>query len=347
MLKVNTGSVKIIKNNAEVSVNVLAAVHNVQVQHEISTPGMFSFSFNSMSPTGQWQGVDLDSFKPGDDIEIYMGLNQLDKLITGKITAVEPSFKALASATIRGFDYMYQLKFGTRTESFELQGYSALMEKVATSAKLTAQIEGEPGELNDSLLQNGISNFDFLSQRIEEINYEMLMQQTTLLIRPCAAGLSPVQTLEFPKNISEVELNLKVPTMGDKVTVTGWNLEANEVISAVVSSATLQQKMGGQESGQQVSNSFPESAIALERPDISSPEALEVIAKAEYQRNLNRFLQGSGSLVGNARIIAGVNIKLEGLSDRFDGIYYVTSSTHSYDVITGYKTDIQIRRTGI
>lgn len=43
---------------------------------------------------------------------------------------------------------------------------------------------------------------------------------------------------------------------------------------------------------------------------------------------------------------AGVNVRLTGLSCRFDGIYYVRSSRHYDDDATGYRTALQLRRTG-
>jgi len=341
-----TSGVKILKNNQEISNKLLAMIHSVEVHQEINTPAMFSFSYSCMSEQGNWQDIDLEEFKPGDEIEILMGFSELQSLIIGKITAVEPSFQQYATATIRGFDLMYQLKFGRFTKIFIQQPYSDIMQQLATMSQLTAEIEGNPGELTDSLFQSNQSNFDLMSELLAETNYEMLMQGRTLVIRPSTIGEGSIKTLQYPRNISQLDLNLKVPTSGDKVTVTGWDMLNNQAIEAEVSSASVQQRMGGDESGYQSADSFPSSAILIERQDISNPEALEVVARAEYQRNLNRFIQGNATLQGDTSMVAGVNITLAGLSTSFNGLYYVSSATHSFDTTTGYQTTLQLNRTG-
>jgi Phage protein D len=346
-LKLVTGAVKIIRNNQPVSTEIMAALQNVQVQQELNTPAMFSMRLSSLSEQGSWQDINLDAFKPGDDIEVQMGLAQLDPIIIGKITAVEPSFREYASVTIRGFDLMYQLRFGTRTEININKPYSDIFSHLATQSGLTASIEGEPGDLTQVSMQDGISNYDYLLQLLKQLDFEMLMSGTRLKIRPSAIGQSAVKTLQYPRDVSELDLNLKIPTAGDKVTVTGWDMLTNKVVTAEVSNATVQQKMDGNESGYQAASDFPSSAIAIQRQDVNTQEAAESIAKAEYQKNLNRFIEGSASLFGDPQLTAGVNIRLAGLSDRFNGLYYVTGATHGYDSTTGYKTEIQLQRTGV
>ena len=345
-LKLIAGAVKILKNNQPISNGQMAALQDAQVQQELNTPAMFSFTLSSMSEQGRYQDVNLDDFKPGDDIEILMGQDEVQSVIIGKITAVEPSFKDYCSVTIRGFDLMYQLKFGTYTENYVEQPYADIMQQLAVQSKLTVVVEGDPGNISDSVLQPGISNFDFMLELIGDIDYEMLMTGKTLTVRASSIGESAVKNLQYPKDISELNLNLTVPTMGSTVTVTGWDMMANKAISAEISSATYQQKMGGQKSGYQAAESFPESGIEIERPDISNSEALEVVAKSEYQKNLNRFIQGNAILSGDTRMSAGVNIKMSGLSERFDGLYYVTSATHRYDNMATYKTEVRLIRTG-
>ncbi|MBI3284919.1 MAG: phage late control D family protein [Burkholderiales bacterium] len=348
MLSVQTGAFRILKNRSALPISVVAAIHNVQVQDEINVPAMFSFTLNMESSNGGWQDVDLDVFKPGDEITIFLGLNSLEQLISGDITAIEPSFStSSSSATIRGFDRMYRLKFGTRTKTYEMLNDNEIVTEVAKSSSLTVQLKGNPGTINQYVVQNNVSNYRFLLGRCEQLNFELLMADTTLLFRPSAEGDSPVKTLQYPRDLSDVSLNLKVPTMGDEVTAVGYDIVSNKVIKAVAASGTPQDKMGGIETGYQAAVDFPSSGITLSCPDISNPGALQAVADAQYQSNLKNFIEGEASLVGDSQLVAGVNVKITGLSQRFDGIYYVTSSTHSYDDSTGYKTTIKLRRTGI
>jgi|GEM_PF-521374 len=349
-LRVQTGAFNIIKNRSKLPMSILAAIHNVQITDELNVPTMFSFTLNMVSQTGSggFQEVDLDVFKPGDQITIFLGLDSLDQLVSGDITAIEPSYSTQSSsATIRGFDRMYRLKFGKQTRTYTALSDNDIVAEVAQSAGLVVKLNGSPGVINDYVLQNNISNYQFLLERCRQLNYEMMMDDTTLVFRPSAEGNSPVKNLNYPRDLSDVNLNLKLPTQGDQVTAVGYDIATNTVLKAVASSATPQDKMGGTETGYQAADDFPGSGITIPCPAISNPQALQAVADAQYQRNLKNFIDGDASLKGDSALVAGVNVKITGLSTRFDGIYYVYSSSHSYDDSSGYKTSIKIRRTGV
>jgi uncharacterized protein len=58
---------------------------------------------------------------------------------------------------------------------------------------------------------------------------------------------------------------------------------------------------------------------------------------------LNQRLTGSGSTVGNPRILAGAVLRMEGLGKEFSGLYRVTSATHTLDS-GGYRTSFEVRK---
>lgn len=341
-----TGSFNILLNGASLPSSTLAAIGDVRVEHEINVPGMFSFTLNMVGTNGNWQGVDLDTFAPGDDITILLGSRQLKRMIIGEITAIEPRFGDYSVATIRGFDRMYRLQFGTETRVFENLSDDAIVQQVARGAGLMVTTEGSTGTINTYVKQYRQSNYDFLLMRAGQIDYELTMNGTTLVFRPSAEGASPIRTLTFPKDVTTVDLDLRVPTAGSKVTVRGFNPETNEVLTAQSQGGTRRDLMGGTENGYQMAEDFPDSAITLERPDIADVKALQTIADARFQTDLSTFIEGGASLTGDPDIVAGVNLKLSGLSKRFDGIYYVTSSVHTYDDDRGYAVELKLRRSG-
>jgi phage protein D len=345
MLSVQTGAFRIQRNRSPLPTSLVAAIGNVRVQDEINVPAMFSFTLNL---AGGSKDIDLDMFKPGDEIAISMGIDSLQQLISGDITAIEPSFAdGLASATIRGFDRMYRLKFGTNTKTYEELNDNEIVAEVAKAAGLSVQLAGTPGTINRYVLQDNISNYKFLLRRCRQIDYELLMNGTTLVFRPSAEGQGAVRTLAYPRDLSSIQLNLKLPTAGASVTAVGYDVQTDTVVKAVAASPTAQDRMGGSETGYEAASDFPSSAVTIECPGISDPAALQAVADARYQELLMNFIEGETSLTGDNALVAGVNVKLTGMSPRFDGTYYIVSSTHSYDDATGYQSSLRVRRTGI
>lgn len=346
MPKVQTGAMSILREKSPLPMALVASIVTVEVQHEINLPAMFSFTMNMVSPSGNWQGANLDYFKPGDEITVKMGIDRLQTLIVGEITAIEPRFGDYSTATIRGFDRMHRLQFGTTTKVFENLSDNDIVTQVARSAGVAVSARGSGTEINVYVQQRQQNNYQFLLKRAAQINHELLMDGTTLIFRPSGEGKSPVKTLTFPRDLDSIDLDLRIPTQGSSVTVHSFDPGTNKPISATSRSGSVQERMGGRENGYQMAGDFPDSAVSIEQLSITSVEALQVVADAQYQANLNRFIEGSANLVGDPDLVAGSNVKLSGLSQRFDGIYYIVSSTHTYGDTQGYATDVRLRRSG-
>jgi len=347
MSDVLTGGFRIMKNRSALPGRVIAAIQSVRIENEVNVPTMFSFTLNIVSAAGGWQDIDLDMFQPGDAITVFLGIDTLKQLVDGQITAIEPHFNTYSTATIRGFDHLYWLKFGTRTRTFQKLSDNDIVAQVADSTGLPVKPGGNTGVVNNYVLQNNQTNYDFLMQRCAQLNHELLMDGTTLVFRPSAEGQSPVRAMNYPIDVNDLRLSLRVPTLGQKVTVTGYDVATNKVLTATTSSGTSRDKMGGRQTGYQVADDFPGSPVSYETPNITTQQALEKVSAAQYQRNLGGFIEGSATVLGNPDLVAGVNVKLTGLPERFNGIYYVTSSVHTYDADEGYQTEFKLRRTGV
>jgi phage protein D len=341
-----TAAFQLLLNRKPLSMSMLASVESVEVANEINVPGTFSFKFNMLSQQGNWQGANLDVFKPGDQVSVQMGIGQPKTLINGQIYAVEPDFDQYSTATISGFDVMAKLRFGNHTRIFKGCDENRIAADVAASSKVSISTPGPPVTLNASVWQRQQTNYRFLLSRCELLNYELVVSDTTVLFRPSAAGLSPVRSLAFPRDIERVSLRLRVPTEGSTVQMLGFDPATNQVITAQSNPNTVRARMGGSEDGYEFIDAFPDAAITLTDPTITKVEALQARANAEYMENLYRFIEGELELEGDPSLVAGVNVRLTGLSQRFDGIYYVRSSRHRYQDSTGYHTTLQLRRTG-
>jgi uncharacterized protein len=344
--RAETGAFRLLLNRQPLPLSMQAAISSVEVANEINVPGMFSFKFNMLSQQSNWQGVDLDLFKPGDQVGVQMGLGQPRTLITAQIYAIEPNFADYSVATVSGFDVMAKLRFGNRTKVYKGMDENRIARDAASSSRVDLRTPGAPVTLNACVWQRQQTNYHFMLGRCALINYELVVEETSVVFRPSAEGLSPVKSLAFPRDIRRVDLRLRVPTEGSTVQMLGFDPATNQPISARSNPNTVRARMGGSESGYDFLDAFPDAAINVTDPTITKVQALQARANAEYMQNLNRFIEGELELEGDPDLNAGVNVRLTGLSRRFDGIYYVRSSRHYYDDASGYRTTLQLRRTG-
>lgn len=73
----------------------------------------------------------------------------------------------------------------------------------------------------------------------------------------------------------------------------------------------------------------------------SNAEALTLAKKRLREKNSQEF-KASFNLAGDARLVAGVTVKVEGFG-AFDGKYIIETASHTISS-SGYKTNITLRR---
>jgi phage protein D len=59
------------------------------------------------------------------------------------------------------------------------------------------------------------------------------------------------------------------------------------------------------------------------------------------------YISGEGTSIGRTDLRAGIVAKVEGMGKRFSGLYYLTSTTHSFAPNLGYRTAFHARRNAI
>lgn len=334
-------------NGTELSNELMAAIQGINLEEEINLPTMFTLKFNIVDfANGNWRGIDLDVFKPGDSVKIKMGMDSLKEMMTGEIAALDLTFGEHSIMEIRGFDKLYRLKFGTRRRSFKDMKDSDIASSLASEGGLSAQVD-DTGTVHPYLFQNNMSNYDFLLDRAKRIGYEILNDDKTFIFRKSQENKAPGMTLEYGLDLDSFTIQLKTLYEGSEIEVKGWDIKKKNEITATATSGSETTTMGGQESGYQLSqNSFDESPVAIINEAVVDATDAENISKARYNAILKEFINGEGTCGGNPDIRAGSTLDIRGIGDRFSGTYYVIAATHSIDQ-QGYITTFKVRRTGI
>jgi phage protein D len=78
--------------------------------------------------------------------------------------------------------------------------------------------------------------------------------------------------------------------------------------------------------------------------NVTARDEAEGMARAVLNRAATQFITGEGRCIGHPDIKAGRVVELQGLGERFRGLYYVVSCTHSLGQ-GGYHTFFTVRRS--
>jgi phage protein D len=194
------------------------------------------------------------------------------------------------------------------------------------------------------VLQNNLSDVDFLLERARRIGFEVVVRDKTLHFRKKSNNKDKLVSLDFGMTLTSFFPRLNTLGQVSDVVVQGWNPKTKEAISGKAQPGDENSKMGGSKLGASISKEafFKATAFVVNRPVFTEGEASQ-IAKGRFNEMAVDFITGEGTAIGNTDIRAGEVIELNGLGKRFSGLYYITSSTHEVGP-KGYRTRFTVGR---
>lgn len=318
----------------------------VTVDSHRSLPDMFTIHLHDE----QVKWVDDDLFALGGEVEIAAvpeegGTSQV--LMKGEITAVEPSFGEGTRATllVRGYDRSHRLHRGTHSKAYLQMTDSDLASKIAQEAGLRADVDATT-EVYKHILQENQTHMEFLSDRARRIGYQFFVEDKTLCFKKPSKNGRPLE-LEWGVTLTSFRPRLTLVEQVDEVIVRGWDPKARQAIVGQATRGEAEPEAGQPQSGAQMASSAFESArrVVVDRCVGSQAEA-DTLAQALCNELSGAFIEAEGACYGQPQLLAGKQVKLTALGQRFSGTYVVTRATHSYRADGAYMTRFMIHGRG-
>ena len=339
---------KILINDKEIPPELKVDVLEVVVCHYIEGPDTFDLTINMLnSEDQQFKWIDNDKFKPGNEIEIQMGyVDNFETMIVGEITALHPKYfnNEAPQLNVQGFDRLHRFRRGRKARSFLEMKDSQIAEQIARDMGLTSEVE-DTEIVHIYILQNNLSDIDFLLERARRIRYEVVVQDQKLIFRKAANHLGKTVTLEYMRDLKYFYPRLSTVQQVSEVKVRGWNPATKEAILGVARSGDETTKMEGSEIGPDITESaFGKTTASIVNMPVDSQAEAEQIAKAKFNDIAIELISGEGEAVGNMAIRAGFTMELKGLGGQFSGLYYIKRSEHRLSPQIGYITKFEVIR---
>ncbi len=321
----------------------------VAVYEDVDAPTMFTLTLVNWDMAQlkvTW--ADDDLFAVGSEVEVQMGyVDALETLIIGEITGLEPEFSPHSppTLTVRGYDRRHRLMRHHQTKTFTQIKDSDIASQLASDYGLQAEVEDTSVTL-DYVLQRNQTALAFLKELAQRNGYEVTVDNKTLFFRPHQYTETAVLTLKWELDLIEFYPRLSSLSQVSQVTVRGWNPTEQAEIVGQAKSGDEGSAMGGSTVGPSVvEEAFGQtSLISVDRPVFSQAEA-DQAALGQFRTMALAYISGEGACVGRTDLRAGAVIEIDGVGDRFSGLYYVPSTTHKFEPKQGiYRTRFSVRR---
>ena len=347
-----TPSFQIVINGSTLPVAVESRVTGMIVDQDVRLPDMFSMelaaSDDSEQPTA-WID-DSSLFAVGNTFDVQLGyFDDMASVLIGEITGLEPrfSFDRQPILTIRGHDRRHRLNRDRKTRTFVQRKDSDIASQIAGEVGLTAETT-DSAVSHDYVLQANQTNLEFLQARARRIQYEVIVQDKTLLFRPASNAESEVLTLTLEDDLLEFYPRLSAMLPVSESAVRGWDPKEKKEIVSRARQGDEVSKMGGQTTAAVlVENAFGAAVGQISNYPIATQAEADQIAKGRFNHSALGLITGDGLCQGRTDLRAGKVIKVDGVGTRFSGQYYVVNAVHRFSAQHGYTTHFTVERNAL
>ncbi len=287
-------------------------------------------------------------------------------LLEGEVIAFEGTYGERYPLTrVRGCTLDHRLQRVRRIRTFVNAKDSDVARQLAGDAGVPVGTVDATAQVHPVLAQENQTDWEFLRERAEEIGYEIGVEAGKLCFRKArgADGAAVKATL----GLDLLQFNPRITSAGlvPEVEVRAWdpvNAKA-KATSAPISASTVSIGAGDAASAARTFAGTVAPAAAgsgeLGPPpsqqarlvydqavtvDNDSVRALEDAAAALAQKAASGYAEAEGELLGEAKVMAGTVLDIDGVPEQFAGTWTISRARHVFDHNDGggYRTQFTV-----
>jgi phage protein D len=300
-----------------------------------------------LSNFGSYQGGLADQvfedgkiLKLGTALIVYAGdVNSPTEIFRGKVTAIEGRYPRSGppELVVLSEDSLQGARMHRQTKTWDVSSLGDIVTQIANQLGLTPQVNGLDASIGIEQQLNE-TDLGFLRRLLARFDADVQVVGTELHASPRSQVQRTSLELDMNSQLREVRVLADLAHQVTQVTVTGWDYQQGQTISATSQSTSF-----GQGSGQTGKDWLTQALSARSEQmgqfsSLNQSEA-QALADAEFIQRIRRFAVAHGVAEGNPGLRVGTWLTLTGLGPRFSNSYYVTAAIHRFDTDKGYETE--------
>ena len=324
-----------------IAIDHARAITDIRVQQRWSLPSLCEISFVDL----QNKIANSGAFSVGQFIDVGVRENNA-KVFSGQITAIEYSYSADNERLlrVRAYDKLHQLrKRQPVTAHIELT-LQELVRTLTSDLGINVDIE-DAGPVWKKLIQYRQSDLELIGEIAEKCGQYYYLRGESLKFSSFRGNGEPI-ALHYTDTLLEANVIANSDPACRSVTSTSWDPWLAQVKQGTVSTARSGRDIALDLNPDRVGGSGERTIANQIAQDMRQTE---ITAQAELDRRVAGEVILRGVANGNSALCPGVIVDVSGMADDINGLYVLTSVTHTFDHHKGYITEIdtappQVRR---
>lgn len=288
-------------------------------------------------------GFAFDAGSPwalGAAVQVACGaVSEQRNLFAGHITAVEliasrdapPEFVVLAE------DRLARARFARRSATYADQTVEDVVNAIASRLGMSVRIDGVPA-VRGTWVQLNESDLAFLRRLLLRFDCGLRIGGEQLDAERLRPGGGNTIALAIGQRLRHARVIADLAQQATQMTFSGWDPLQGSPIIVTSMGASLGPGQGSTGASILVDKFGIRSEHLASFTCADSPEA-QALADAAFDQRARAFVRVHGISEGDPALVCGVQVEIEGLGERFDNVYHVTSTVHRFDMNEGYRTE--------
>ncbi len=206
--------------------------------------------------------------------------------------------------------------------------------------EVPAEQNAERSQKHREMVQYFCTDWDFLVSRADAVGRLVFTENGILRVAEPDFLQQPIANLSFGGNIYEFDLELNAVGQYDKVTARCFDSGTGEIVSEDVSRADSTKQ--GNLSSSDLSEVLGVTDFPLQHSGQLGNAELKSWAYSKLMRSHLEKIRGTLKIDGWEKIKPGVLIDLGKISDKFNGIAFVSGVMNQFTSNSGWYTELQI-----
>lgn len=334
----NTGIIQTGKSPDLVTYQILVEEHEIpgtypvlaiSVRKEFNRIATARITFYEGTATDQGFKIsNSDFFVPGKKIQINAGYHSENKMIFKGII-IRHSVKVRngkSSLVVECKDEAVKMTVGRKSKFFYDSTDSDVFDELIKAYSLEKKID-KTNYQHEKLVQYNASDWDFLVSRAQANGMVCFTDNGKILISKPDPSQTPLETVAYGLTIMEFDAEIDARNQFSKVTAYSWN-QADQEISKIEANGAPAKTNGNLDSSQLA------KVIGLKDLELKYGGNLNETEAQDWANSKMLFQQmakvrGRVRFQGIDKVKPGTVLKLEGVSDRFNGNIFVSGVQHN------------------
>lgn len=307
----------------------LYSVIDIKIQRACNKIDKATISISAdIIDNNQFEISDDKLFTPGAVLKLQAGpADKVNTLFEGYVTShqliINGEQQTQFILECRGF--AYPTTFGRKNNVFEKAKDDAVIKKILGQYGLSANVDSTGIEI-PQLVQYYCTDWDFILSRAQ--NNGLIVITDGKQVKVCKPNISasPVSTITYGDNLIAFDGSISSSEQYTDTKAFAWDVSRQQIIKTTASKPSLNVQ------GDITAKKLSDVANGVMLYQTNAPigdDSLRTWANAQaLWSGLARF-QGSITIYGNASIIPGCIIKLEGFSKHYSGNAFVQAIEHT------------------